>query len=84
MKNEILNNGLEATIDSKQRTISNLVFMLFVMVLTAFIALVLLAHRTKISEAKDFQISQRDSIIKHHEATINELTYDITNLVNKR
>jgi hypothetical protein len=84
MKNEILNKGLEATIDSKQRTINNLVFMLFVMVLTAFVSIVLLAHRTKESEAKDFQISQRDSIIHMHEAHINELTYDNINLVNQK
>ncbi len=84
MKNEILNKGLEAVTESKQRTINNLVFMLFVMVLTAFTTSILLAHKTKESEAKDFQISQRDSIIHMHEAHINELTFDNINLANQR
>jgi cell division protein FtsB len=77
MKNEILNKGLDATIDCKQRNINNLILMLCVMVLTAFSCVVLLAHRTKKVEALEFQIQQRDAKIANLEATINELTYDL-------
>lgn len=84
MKNEILNKGLEATIDSKQRNINNLVFITFVMTMVAFICAVLLAHKTAESEAKDYQISQRDSIIHMKEAHINELAFDNMNLVNNK
>jgi energy-converting hydrogenase Eha subunit H len=84
MKTEILNKGLDSVIDSKQRNINNLVFITFVMTLTAFICAVLLSHQTKKVEAMEFQISQRDSIIHMHEAHINELTYDNINLANNR
>lgn len=84
MNKEILENGIEKTIDSKQRSINNLVFITFVMTLTAFICAVLLSHQTKKVEAMEYQISQRDSIIHMQEAHINELTFDNINLVNQK
>lgn len=84
MKTEILNKGLDSVIDAKQRNINNLVFIVFVMTIVAFICAVLLSHQTKKVEAMEFQISQRDSIIHMHEAHINELTYDNINLANNR
>jgi cell division protein FtsL len=77
MKNEILNKGLEKTIDCKQRSINNMIYMLFIMILTTFICVALLAHRTKKVEALEYQIEQRDAKIANLEATINELTYDL-------
>ena len=77
MKNEILNNGLEKTIDCKQRNINNLIFMLSVMVLTAFSCVVLLAHRTKKVEALEYQVQQRDAKIANLEATNNDLLFNL-------
>lgn len=66
MKKEILNNGLDQTIERKQTTINNLVFMLFVLTLTTFAAVILLVHRTKVNDALEYQVSQRDSIIQQY------------------
>jgi hypothetical protein len=82
MKNEILDNGIEKTISSKQRNINNLVFITFVMSLTALICAVMLAVQTRKTEALEFQVSQRDSIIAAQNAHLNELTFDNINLAN--
>jgi hypothetical protein len=82
MKQEILENGIEKTIDSKTRNFNNMIFITFISSLTAFICLIVLFHTQREKEALKYQVSQRDAIIAEQKATINELTFDNFNLVN--
>ena len=82
MKKEILENGIEKTIDSKTRNFNNMIFITFISSLTAFICLIVLFHTQREKEALKYQVSQRDAIIAEQKATINELTFDNFNLVN--
>jgi hypothetical protein len=82
MKQEILENGIEKTIDSKTRNFNNMIFITFISSLTAFICLIVLFHTQREKEALKYQVSQRDVIIAEQKATINELTFDNFNLVN--
>lgn len=82
MKNEILNDGIEKTISDKQRNFNNMIFITFVMSVTALITSIMLAVQTKKTEALEFQVSQRDSIIAAQNAHLNELTFDNVNLLN--
>jgi hypothetical protein len=83
MKNEILENGIEKTIDCKQRNFNNMLFVTFITSLTAFISLIVLFHTQSEKEALKHQVKQRDAIIAEQNAHLNELTFDNINLTNK-
>jgi hypothetical protein len=84
MKQEILENGIEKTIDCKQRNFNNMLFVTFITSLTAFISLIVLFHTQSENEALKHQIIQRDAIIAEQTAHLNELTFDNINLVNNK
>jgi hypothetical protein len=77
MKNEILNKGLEKTIEKNNRFNNNIVQFMFGMLLATTLCIVLLVHRTKKVEALEYQIEQRDAKIANLEATNNELLFDL-------
>jgi hypothetical protein len=82
MKQEILENGIEKTIDCKQRNFNNMLFVTFITSLTAFVSLIVLFHTQSENEALKHQIIQRDAIIAEQTAHLNELTFDNINLTN--
>lgn len=82
MKNEILNDGIEKTISNKQRNFNDMIFITLIMSLVALITTVMLVVQTRKTEAFEFQVSQRDSIIAAQNAHLNELTFDNIKLAN--
>jgi len=74
MKDEILNNGIEAT-ETKQLNKSALYFGLLVVVsITAIISLGFNLRNSIINSNLQYQIQQRDSIIYTYKGEIDELT----------
>lgn len=80
MKEEILNNGIEAT-ETKQINKAALYFgMLVVVSLTSIISLGFNLRNSIINKNLEYQIKQRDSIIYTCKGEIDELTLNIYHL----
>jgi hypothetical protein len=84
MKEDLLNNGIEKT-ESKQINKASLYFGLLVITSLATIIFLGIAIRmSTVNEQLDYQIKQRDLIIKQMDATNQELTFDNINLSFKK
>ena len=84
MKEDLLNNGIEKT-ESKQINKVSLYFGLLVITSLATIIFLGISIRLSIvNEQLDYQIKQRDVIIKQMDATNQELTYDNLTLSFKK
>ena len=80
MKEEILNNGIEAT-ETKQVNKSALYFGLLVVVsVTAIISIGMNVRNSIINSNLQYQIEQRDSIIYTCKGEIDELTLNVYEL----
>jgi cell division protein FtsB len=77
MKNEILNNGLEKTIERKRMYANSLIIISNLSVLIVFILAILLINSVGKTKALEYQIEQRDAKIANLEATNNELLFDL-------
>jgi hypothetical protein len=84
MKEEILNNGIEAT-ENKQVNKASLYFGLLVITSLATIIFLGISIRLSIvNEQLEYQIKRRDVIIRQMDATNQELTYDNLTLSFKK
>jgi cell division protein FtsB len=77
MKNEILNKGLDATIERKRMYANSLIIISNLSVLIVFILAILLINSVGKTKALEHQIEQRDAKIANLEATNNELLFDL-------
>lgn len=84
MKEDLLNNGIEKT-ESSHINKASLYFGLLVITSLATIIFLGISIRLSIvNEQLDYQIKQRDVIIKQMDATNQELTYDNLTLSFKK
>jgi hypothetical protein len=84
MKEDLLNNGIEKT-ETKQINKASLYFGLLVITsLSTIIFLGISIRLSIVNEQLDYQIKQRDVIIKQMDATNQELTYDNLTLSFKK
>ena len=84
MKEDLLNNGIEKT-ESSHINKASLYFGLLVITSLATIIFLGIAIRLSIvNEQLDYQIKQRDLIIKQMDATNQELTFDNLTLSFKK
>ena len=84
MKEDLLNNGIEAT-ESNHINKASLYFGLLVITsLSTIIFLGISIRLSIVNEQLDYQIKQRDVIIKQMDATNQELTYDNLTLSFKK
>ena len=84
MKNDLLNNGIEAT-ENKQVNKANLYFGLLVITSLAAVIFLGVSVRTSVTnEQLKYQVDQRDLIMKQLDATNQELTYDNLTLSFKK
>lgn len=84
MKNDLINNGIEAT-ENKHMTISDLKtgIIITLALLLAILSCIAITQRYRVVMAKD-KIEAQNEIIAMQQATINELTFDNMNLVNNK
>lgn len=78
MKEEILNNGIEA-VETRQINKSSLYFGL--LIVTGVIGIISIGFNVRSSVVEDsfeYQIKQRDSIINEYISQIDALTYNLT------
>lgn len=84
MKNDLINNGVDAT-ENKVMTISDLKtgVIITLVLITSILTCVTFTQMYRANMAKD-KIEAQNEIIAMQQATINELTFDNMNLVNNK
>ena len=76
MKDDLINNGLEKTENSHINKASLYFGLLVITTLSTIIFFGLSVRSSVMNDNLEFQVHQRDCIIKQLEATNNELIYD--------
>ena len=84
MKEDLLNNGIEKTESSHINKASLYFGLLVITTLATIIFLGISIRLSIVNEQLDYQIKQRDVIIKQMDATNQELTYDNLTLSFKK